>query len=176
MMPPCSCSAAYTPRRLPCSAGCLCDGANPTDCQYKQGDGDVPAHDWALEESLSAVIMQAELLLVGRDQGAIVWYLPLMNRTLALIESRRDAASGLLLAGQSSNLLAPSYGAWLLPNGSRARAAMTGLAISYVAALDRVGALAALVGEQGWQRNTQPAAQRRSLRCRPSSLRAASTL
>jgi hypothetical protein len=37
--------------------GTLCDGASANDCQYKQGDGDVPIHDWALEESLSAVIM-----------------------------------------------------------------------------------------------------------------------
>lgn len=88
--------------------------------------------------------MQAELLLVSRDLGAIAWYLPLMNRTLALIESRRDDSTGLLLAGQSSNLLAPSYGAWLQPNGTRTRAFMSGLAISYVAALDRVASLATL--------------------------------
>lgn len=26
--------------------------------RYKQGDGNVPIHDWALEETLSAVVMQ----------------------------------------------------------------------------------------------------------------------
>lgn len=55
--------------------------------------------------------MQAELLLVSRDAVATSAYLALFNRTLALIESRRDAASGLLLFGDASNLLAPSYGA-----------------------------------------------------------------
>lgn len=110
--------------------GCLCDGADPTDCQYKQGDGDVPRHDWALEETLSAVIMQSEFLLISRDLGAAAFYLPLFNRTLGLIESRRDASTNLFLAGQSSNLLAPSYGAWLQANGTRARAFLTGLSVS----------------------------------------------
>jgi len=129
--------------------GCLCDGASPTDCQYKQGDGDVPRHDWALEETLSAVIIQAEMLLISRDAGASAFYRPLFNLTLGLIESRRDAATNLFLAGQSSNLLAPSYGAWLQADGSRARAYLTGLSVSYVAALDRVGELEALAGNGG---------------------------
>jgi hypothetical protein len=127
--------------------GCLCDGASPTDCQYKQGDGDVPRHDWALEETLSAVIIQSEMLLISRDLGAASFYLPLFNRTLALIESRRDAATNLFLAGQSSNLLAPSYGAWIQADGSRSRAYLTGLSISYIAALDRVAELEALSGD-----------------------------
>lgn len=124
----------------------MCDGADPTDCQYKQGDGDVPRHDWALEETLSAVIMQSEFLLISRDLGAAAFYLPLFNRTLGLIESRRDASTNLFLAGQSSNLLAPSYGAWLQANGTRARAFLTGLSVSYIAALDRVVELETLAG------------------------------
>ena len=122
----------------PAPDGCLCDAAQPSGAYYKQGDGLVAIHDWALEETLSAVVMQAELLLIDRDAQAALPFVPLFNRTLALIESRRHAATGLLLAGPSSNLLAPSYGAWLQPNGTRAPAFLTGLCVSYIAALDRV--------------------------------------
>lgn len=48
----------YKPGQGDAPDGCLCDGATPTACQYKQGDGNVPLHDWTLEETLSAVIMQ----------------------------------------------------------------------------------------------------------------------
>ena len=106
----------------------------------------MPIHDWALEETISAVIMQAELLLVDRNAPATAPFIPLFNRTLALIESRRDAATGLLLAGTSSNLLAPSYGAWLHANGTRMPAFLTGMCVSYVAALDRVIELERLTG------------------------------
>ena len=126
--------------------GCLCDDGEPTNCDYKQGDGNVPIHDWALEETLSAVIMQAEQLLVDRDAASSVsTYLPLFNRTLNLIESRRDAELDLFYTGDASNLLAPSYGAWLLENGTRAMAFLTGVSVSYVAALDRVIELELLV-------------------------------
>ena len=130
----------------PAPDGCLCDAAQPNGAYYKQGDGNVPIHDWALEETLSAVIMQAELLLVDRSAAKAAPFIPLFNRTLNLIESRRDAATGLLLAGTSSNLLAPSYGAHLLPNGTRVPAFLTGMCVSYVAALDRVVELEELAG------------------------------
>ena len=130
----------------PAPDGCLCDAATPNGAYYKQGDGNVPIHDWALEETLSAVIMQAEQLLIERDaDGAAQIYLPLFNRTLALIESRRDAATNLFFSGDASNLLAPSFGAWLLPNGTRAPSFLTGMSVSYVAALDRVIELETLV-------------------------------
>ena len=62
---------------IPGPDGCLCDAAvpKPTDehaagngegCWYKQGDGVVPAHDWTMEESLSAVVMMSEMLLISR--------------------------------------------------------------------------------------------------------------
>ena len=90
--------------------------------------------------------MQAEQLLVERDAAAAAGvYLPLFNRTLNLIESRRDADLDLFYSGDASNLLAPSYGAWLLPNGTRAPAFLTGMSVSYVAALDRVIELELLV-------------------------------
>jgi hypothetical protein len=130
----------------PAPDGCLCDAAQPSGAYYKQGDGNVPIHDWALEETLSGVIMQAELLLVDRSPARAAAFIPLFNRTLRLIEGRRDAATGLLYAGTSSNLLAPSYGAWLHANGTRTPAFLTGLCVSYVAALDRVIELELLAG------------------------------
>ena len=130
----------------PAPDGCLCDAATPGGAYYKQGDGNVPIHDWALEETLSAVIMQAELLLVDRSAAQAGPFIPLFNRTLNLIESRRDPATGLLFAGTSSNLLAPSFGAFLLPNGTRAPAFLAGMCVSYVAALDRVIELEVLSG------------------------------
>jgi hypothetical protein len=130
----------------PAPDGCLCDAAMPTGAYYKQGDGNVPIHDWALEETLSGVIMQAEQLLVERDAAAAAdVYLPLFNRTLNLIESRREPALDLFFSGDASNLLAPSYGAWLLDNGTRLPAFLTGMSVSYVAALDRVIELELLV-------------------------------
>ena len=135
---------------MPAPDGTLCDLADPTGVWYKQGDGLVPIHDWALEESLSAVIMQAELLLVDRDVAAALPFLPLFNRTLALIESRRDPTNNLLFSGVSCNMLAPSFGAYLLPNGTRVPAYLTGLLVSYVGALDRVIELELLAGGGVW--------------------------
>jgi hypothetical protein len=131
----------------PAPDGCLCDDATPSGADYKQGDGNVPIHDWALEETLSGVVMQAEQLLTDRsDAATLAYYLPLFNRTLNLIESRREPSNNLFYSGDASNLLAPSYGAWLLPNGTRAPAFLTGMSVSYCAALDRVIELELLAG------------------------------
>jgi len=131
---------------LPAPDGCLCDDADLAGADYKQGDGNVPIHDWALEETLSGVIMQAEQLLIDRNIADITTYIPLFNRTLNLIESRRDPSTNLFWSGVSCNLLAPSYGAYLLENGTRAPAYLTGMSVSYVAALDRMISLEMLVG------------------------------
>ena len=76
----------------------------------------VPIHDWTLEETLSGVVMQAELLVINRNVSGIAWNLPRFLRTFNLIEGRRDFATGglLFLSGPSSNLLAPSFGGWQL--------------------------------------------------------------
>ena len=85
---------------LPAPDGCLCDAAVPVPpgngqgCWYKQGDGDVPRHDWTMEESLSAVVMQAEMLLVSRNASAIEHYMPLFLRTCEMLEARRHSMSG----------------------------------------------------------------------------------
>jgi hypothetical protein len=103
----------------------------------------------ALEETLSAIVMQAEQLLVERQQAAILTFLPLFNRTVNLLESRRDPANGLFLIGNAANLLAPSDGGYLLPNGTRAYAYLTGAAVTYVAVMDRLIELRTLVGDSG---------------------------
>ena len=66
---------------------------------------------------------------------------------MRLLESRLDPSTGLFLIGDAANLLAPSAGAWLLPNGTRAPAWLTGVSVSYAAAMDRVVELRRLVGD-----------------------------
>jgi hypothetical protein len=127
--------------------GTMCDNGEPTGCNFKQGDGDVPIHDWTLEETLSGVVMQAELLVINRNVSAIAWNLPRFLRTFNLIEARRDFATGglLFLSGPSSNLLAPSFGGWQLDNGRHAWSYMTGVAVTYAAGLIRAIECAKLV-------------------------------
>ena len=132
----------------PAPDGCLCDAALPcsdNECAYyKQGDGNVPRHDWTFEESLSAVLMQAEMLLISRNVTGASQFMPLFMRTAAMLEARRDpqTAYTTFLTGPSSNLLAPSFGGG--PNGSQAW--LTGVSVTYTAALDRMIQLAALIG------------------------------
>ena len=59
--------------------GQLCDAAMPGCIIYKQGDGRTAIHDWGLEFTAAGVLMQSELLLIGRDQEAIAHYLPLLE-------------------------------------------------------------------------------------------------
>ena len=54
----------------------------------------MPQHDWAIEETLSGVVMQSEMLLVGRNATGVVHFLPLFMRTSGLLESRRDPTTG----------------------------------------------------------------------------------
>jgi hypothetical protein len=91
----------------------------------------------ALEETLSAIIMQAELLLISRNETAMAQFLPQFLRTSNLIESRRDTTCNMFLSGPSTNLLAPSFAGWKLDNGKYEHAYLAGLSISYIAALNR---------------------------------------
>ena len=129
--------------------GCSCDNGEPDGCNYKQGDGNVPIHDWTLEETLSGVVMQAELLLISRNSSHIVEFIPQALRASNLIEGRRDPASGYkaFLSGASSNLLAPSFGGWKLDNGRIAWSWMTGISVTYAAALQRLVQLTKLVAD-----------------------------
>lgn len=129
--------------------GCGCDDGEPSGCNHKQGDGNVPIHDWTLEETLSGVVMQSELLLISRNMSAIAEFLPLSLRTSNLIEGRRDAATGMqtFLSGPSSNLLAPSFGGWQLENGRHAWSYMTGISVTYSAALMKLVELCKMAGD-----------------------------
>ena len=128
--------------------GCMCDNAEPAGCNYKQGDGDVPIHDWTVEETLSALVMQAEMLLVTRNVSEIATFTDHFLRTSNFLETRRDPATGmtLFLTGPSSNLLAPSFGGWPLDNGKHAWSYLTGVSVTYTAALNRMIECEKLIG------------------------------
>lgn len=126
--------------------GALCDCAKPGQIIYRQGDGRTGIHDWALEFTAAGVLMQSELLLISRDTKAIAHYLPLLERCAAFIETRRDPTNNLFLAGPAANLLAPSYAGWLKPDGTYGKAYLTGLSVTYIAALDRLIEVEKLAG------------------------------
>jgi hypothetical protein len=50
---------------------CILLTSDALACFHLQGDGNVPIHDWALEETLSAIVMQAEQCLQERDITSI---------------------------------------------------------------------------------------------------------
>ncbi|MCC6819668.1 MAG: hypothetical protein IT579_02975 [Verrucomicrobia subdivision 3 bacterium] len=126
--------------------GCLCDAARPGWIVYKQGDGRTKIHDWGMEFTAAGLVLQSELLLISRDAAAIAHYLPKLERCAAFIETRRDPQNNLFLAGPAGNLLAPSYAGWRRPDGTYDKAYLTGLSITYLAALDRLIELEKLAG------------------------------
>ncbi len=126
--------------------GQLCDAATPTEAIHKQGDGRVDIHDWGMEFTAAGVVMQAEFLLISRDMTAIAKHVPLLERCANFIETRRDPANDLFLAGPAGNLLAPSYAGWKKPDGTYGMAYLAGLSITYIAALDRLIELEKLAG------------------------------
>ncbi len=128
--------------------GALCDAALPGDIIYKQGDGRIDIHDWGMEFTAAGLLMQAELLLIGRDPIVIGHYLPKLERCANFIETRRDPENNLFLAGPAGNLLAPSYAGWKKPDGTFGMAYLAGLSVSYIAALDRVIELEKLAENQ----------------------------
>ena len=126
--------------------GQLCDAAAPGWVFPKQGDGRVAIHDWGMEFTAAGLLMHSELLLIGRDAKAIQHYLPLLERCANFIESRRDPKNNLFLAGPAGNLLAPSYAGWKKPDGTYDKGYLTGLSITYIAALDRLIEVEKLAG------------------------------
>lgn len=126
--------------------GSLCDAASPGWVHYKQGDGRIDIHDWGMEFTAAGLLMQSELLLISRDAEAIEHYLPKLERCANFIETRRDPNKNLFLAGPAGNLLAPSYAGWKRPDGTYDKAYLTGLSITYIAALDRLIELENLAG------------------------------
>ncbi|HUW60555.1 MAG TPA: hypothetical protein VMZ06_06070 [Candidatus Bathyarchaeia archaeon] len=147
-------------RDLVAPDGCLCDAAAPGTIYYKQGDGRVDIHDWGMEFTAAGIVLESELLLVGRDIGAINRYLPMLERSANFIESRRDPQNNLFLAGAAGNLLAPSYAGWKKPDGTYGMAYLTGLSVTYIAALDRLIELEKMAGRI---EQAQLYAQRRNL-------------
>jgi len=128
--------------------GCLGDAATPGCIAYKQGDGDAKVHDWFYEATAAGVVMEAEILLVGRDRKAMAHYLPKMERACNFIENTRDPKNDLFLVGPACNLLAPSYGGVKQLDGKFGKAYLAGLSITYLAALDRMVELYQLSGDK----------------------------
>lgn len=126
--------------------GCLCDCASPGWIVYRQGDGRPQIHDWGMEFTAAGLLMQSELLLISRDAAAIARYLPKLERCANFIETRRDPTNNLFLAGPAGNLLAPSYAGWQKPDGTYGQAYLTGLSVTYIAALDRLIEVEKLAG------------------------------
>jgi len=126
--------------------GCLCDAARPGWIVYRQGDGRPQMHDWGMEFTAAGLLLQAELLLIGRDHEAISKYLPKLERCASFIETRRNPTNNLFLVGPAGNLLAPSFAGWKRPDGTYGRAYLTGLSVTYIAALDRLIELEKLMG------------------------------
>lgn len=118
--------------------GCLCDAARPGWIVYRQGDGRTQLHDWGMEFTAAGLLLQSELLLIGRDSATLDRYLPKLERCARFIETRRDPTNNLFLAGPAGNLLAPSFAGWKRPDGTYGRAYLTGLSITYIAALERL--------------------------------------
>jgi len=126
--------------------GCLCDARPaPAGSFTSRATGGQKFNDWGMEFTAAGIVMQSELLLIGRDPEAIAHYLPRLERSAAFIETRR-ATNNLFLAGPAGNLLAPSYAGWRRPDGTYDKAYLTGLSITYIAALDRLIELEKLAG------------------------------
>ncbi len=126
--------------------GCLCDAARPGWIYYKQGDGQTGIHDWGMEFTAAGLLMQADLLLISRDEAAIAKYIGKLERCANFIETRRDGTTNLFLAGPAGNLLAPSYAGWKKSDGTYDKAYLAGLSVTYIAALDRLIELEKLAG------------------------------
>ena len=115
---------------------------------YRQGDGDVNAYDWFYEATAAGVHMQADILLFDRRPEKIQRYLPLMWRSLNHIESAR-AENGLFLVGAAANLLAPSYGGSCnRETGEVVKGYLTGLSVTYSAALKKCAELCKMVADE----------------------------
>ncbi|MEI6679103.1 MAG: hypothetical protein WCL21_10885 [Mariniphaga sp.] len=132
--------------------GSLGDAAAPGKIIYKQGDGNFQMHDWFYEATAAGLVMESEILLVGRDKNAVGHYLPKMERACEFIEKARDPKNDLFLVGPACNLLAPSYGGVRQPDGTFGKGYLTGVSITYLAALDRMVELYKFTGDKEKQR------------------------
>lgn len=125
--------------------GCLGDAVLVGGLIYRQGDGNVEIHDWFYEATAAGVVMQGDMLLQNLDIERIKKYIPMMERSCNFIETARDD-NGLFLVGPSSNLLAPSFGGSLNEDGTLGKAYLTGVTITYSAAIKLMIELYILLG------------------------------
>ncbi len=70
-----------------------------------------------------------------------------MERSCNFIERTRDTLNNLFLVGPACNLLAPSYGGVKQPDGTFGKGYLTGLSVTYLAAIDRMTELYKLIGD-----------------------------
>jgi len=128
--------------------GCLGDGARPGEIAYKQGDANIDMAEWFYETTAAGVVMQTEILLTSRDFKAIEYYLPKMERACDFIENARDPKNNLFLVGPACNLLSPSYGGVKQPDGTFGKGYLSGISITYLAAVDRMVELYKMIGDK----------------------------
>ncbi len=128
--------------------GSLCDCARPGWVIFKQGDGRHKIHDWAFGFTTAGIILQSELLLVKRDKATTDRYLPLLEKCVEFIDSRRDPVKNIFLVGSAGNLLAPSYAGSgkRLPDGTYEPAYLTEISVNYIAGLKRMIELERMCG------------------------------
>jgi len=127
--------------------GSLGDTVFENGIVYRQGDGDMDAYDWFYEGTAAGVNMQADILLFDRRKDQLEKYIPLMWRSLNFIERTRTE-NGLFLVGAASNLLAPSYGgSYNEQTGEIGKGYLTGLAVTYAAALKKFIELLKMTGD-----------------------------
>jgi hypothetical protein len=127
-------------------AGCLCEYARDEEFSYKQADGRIDAHDWAMEFTASGLLLESERLLIDRNVEAAEQRMPALERAAEFLESRRDSRNNLLLAGAGASLLGPGYAGNLMPDGTCGRAYLAGLSVTFAGALSRLIELERLCG------------------------------
>ena len=132
--------------------GCLCDCAALEKVYYRQGDGRHKIHDWVFGMTAAGIILQSELLLVSRDMNAIKHYVPLLEKSVDFIDSRRDPVKNIFLAGTGANLLAPSYtgSGKIREDGTYEMAYLAEISINYMAALNRLIELEKILKREKW--------------------------
>ena len=113
-----------------------------------QGDGDRSVHARFYEAAAAGVVMQAEILPVSRNIGALAAYLPNMKRARDFIERTRDPRNNLFLVGPACNLLAPSHGASSCRRALSERATWRAFPSPTSRSLDRMVELCKLAGDQ----------------------------
>ncbi|MCX6929938.1 MAG: hypothetical protein NT154_43010, partial [Verrucomicrobia bacterium] len=129
--------------------GCVANTAHPGGGIYNQADCNWKLHDYTVEHTAAATVMQGELLLISRDTAAIRHYLPNLERACAFMETRRDPKNGLFLAGPAANLTGPGgFCGFLQPDGTYGKGYLSSLSITYLAALDRMVEIFRLLGDK----------------------------